>query len=213
MKNVRPLLAVLSLAAALDAPALVTITVDENGHGDWNGAPLFPAGALANDTGPGGRPNALTYYLGNANPPFGQTIGFLVPGDLFILESPGGVLSDLIRFRTGNPTFFTPASLVFYSDNSDGADSLADIGFPTAFNPNTASLVEPGVEGGLQMIHYVPLPNQPGYVDDPANPGHTFVDYNFISDVPEPTMTVLVGTFLLISLGSRLRRRHEARAA
>jgi hypothetical protein len=200
------LAATVLLSATLNALALVTITVDENGHGDWNGAPLFPAGGLANDTGPGGKPNALTYYLGNAVPPFGQTIGNLVPGDLFIFESPGGPLSDLIRFRTGNPAFFTPASLVFYSDNSDGLDSLADIGFPTAFNSNTASLVEPGVEGGFQMIHYVPSPNQPGYVDDPASPGHSYVAYNFISDVPEPTTSALIATFLLLSIGAKRRR-------
>ncbi|MFO1512535.1 MAG: PEP-CTERM sorting domain-containing protein [Verrucomicrobiota bacterium] len=193
------------LTTILNASALVTITVDENGHGDWNGAPLFPAGGLANDIGPGGKPNALTYYLGNAVPPFGQTIGSLVPGDLFILETPGGPLSDLIRFRTGNPTLFAPASFVFYSDNSDGVDSLADIGFPTAFNPNTATLLEPGVEGGFQMIHYVPLPNQPGYVDDPANPGHSYVAYNFISDVPEPTTMALVATCLLLVTVKRRR--------
>jgi len=36
------LAAAISLTASLNASALVTITVDENGHGDWDGAPLFP---------------------------------------------------------------------------------------------------------------------------------------------------------------------------
>jgi hypothetical protein len=199
--------ALVSLAAALNASALVTIAVDENGHGDWNGAPLFPAGGgLATDTGPGGLPGALTYYFANATPPFGGAIDYVLPGDLFILEPPGGALSDLIRFRTGNPLTYAPASLVFYSDKSDDVDSLADIGFPTAFNANTASLAEPGVEGGLQMIHYVPTPNQPGYVDDSANPGPSYVAYNFISDVPEPTTAALLGTFLWLTSGSKRRR-------
>jgi hypothetical protein len=119
----------------------------------------------------------------------------------------------LIRFRTGDPFTFAPASLVFYSDNSDGVDSLADIGFPTAFNAITATITEPSVEGSFQMIHYVPSPNQPGYVDDPLNPGQSYVAYNFISDVPEPGTAVLVGMFLLMGMAAKLgRQKAENRA-
>lgn len=87
--------------------------MDENGNGDWDGAPLFPAGSLATDTGPGGRPNALTYYFATATPPFGTAIDYVLGGDLFITEQPTGALSELIRFRTGDPITFAPASLVF----------------------------------------------------------------------------------------------------
>lgn len=86
-------------------------------------------------------------------------------------------------------------------------DSLADIGFPTAFNSITATIVEPGVEGSFQMIHYVPAPNQPGYVDDPSNPGQSYVAYNFISDVPEPGTAMLVGMFLLTGMAAKLGRQ------
>jgi hypothetical protein len=208
MNKTVPILTALLLSAALNASALVTITVDENGNGTWDGTPLSSAGILAPDTGPGGLPNALTYYLGvSVPPPAGTTIGYVQPGDLIIREQASGPFSDLIRFRAGDPNFFIPASLVFYSDNSDGADSLADIGFPTAFNANTFTIVESGVEGGLQMIHYEPLPGQPGYVDDPANPGHAYAAYNFISDVPEPTTASLAGIFLLMTGGWNLMRR------
>jgi len=206
MNKILPLAAVVLLIAALNAPALVTITVDENGNGSWDGVPLFPAGSLATDTGPGGLANALTYYFANATPPHGAAIDYVLGGDLLITETAGGNLSELIHFRTGNPLFLAPASLVFYSDKLDGVDSLADIGFPTAFNDITATLVEPGVEGGWQTIYYLPVPGQPGYVDDPLNTGHSYIAYNFISDVPEPTTGALVGTILLMAFGSKLRR-------
>jgi len=191
---------------AQSTPALITITVDENGHGDWDGSPLYPAATLSRDPGPGGLGSVLTYYLGNANPPYGQTIDPVVTGDLMILEQPGGALSDLIRFQPGNPFTFQPGTIFFYSDNSDGIDSLADVGFPTAFNANTLSVVESGVEGDFQMYHYVPSPGQPGYVDDPANPGHTYVAYNFISDVPEPSFGIYVTLTLALPM-SRKRSR------
>lgn len=212
MKKSLILVAALAVGAALNASATIVITVDENGNGTWDGAPLVPAGGLANDTGPGGLANALTYYLQISS----TSIGFVTPGDLKVTEPGSSALSDLIRFRSGNPLFFTPASFVFYSDNSDGSDSLADIGFPTAFNTLTFTMVEPGVEGGSQIIHYVPTPNQPGYVADPTNPGHAYVIYNFISDagtvVPEPT-TMIAGALLLLPFGAsalRLLRKKQA---
>jgi len=211
MKKTFTVLAALSLAAALNAPALVIMTVDENGHGDIGGAPVFPAGFLAQDPGPGGLAGALNYPIATT----AFSLGTVLAGDVLIFESAGGVLlSDVIRFRPGSIfPFPSPSILTFYSDNSDGAAALADIGFPTALHANRVNLIEPGVEGGLQIIHYTPLPGQPGYINDLTNPGHTAIAYNFISDVPEPTTAALVGTFLLMTVGYSVNRRHEARAA
>jgi len=211
MKKILFLVTALVFSAALNAPAVVLMTVDENGNGNIDGAPVFPAGFLLQDPGPGGLANALNYPLATT----AFSIGTAVAGDVLITEpGAGGTLSDLIRFRPG--TLFpspSPSILTFYSDNSDGVDSLADIGFPTALNANRVTLPETGVEGGLQLIHYAPLPNQPGYVDDQTNPGHTAIAYVFISDVPEPTTTALGGTILALAFGSKLWRRAAVRNA
>jgi len=53
--------------------------------------------------------------------------------------------------------------LVFYSDRSDGSDSLADIGFPTAFYTNTLTVNEVGPEGNNGFT-YTPAAGQPGFV-------------------------------------------------
>ena len=194
--------AALVFSVTLNAPALVTMTVDENGHADIDGAAVFPAGFLAPDPGPGGLAGALNYPIATT----AFALGTALAGDVLIFESAGGVLlSDVIRFRPGSIfPFPSPSILTFYSDNSDGVDSLADIGFPTALHANRVNLIEPGVEGGLQVIHYTPLPGQPGYINDLANPGHTAIAYNFISDVPEPTIAALVGLFLLMTVGRKL---------
>jgi hypothetical protein len=118
----------------------VDIVVDENGNGvisSTESAPTKLPAALQDDPGPGGLSGALTYSL--TNPPG------LTDGDV-LLEEPGGGLSDLIRF---NPVETCAADgslgcLVFYSDNSDGKDSLADIGIPDEFNLNQVVLDESG---------------------------------------------------------------------
>src|SRR5437762_3944447 len=126
-------LSVLAAAIALTfatyafAQFSVTITVDENGQGTLMNstgisAPL-PA-SVGPDPGPGGLPNALTYGL--LSPPG------LTAGDLVLLEGVGGPISDVIRFNTGEICSATTGCLVFYSDFIDGADALADVGFPGA---------------------------------------------------------------------------------
>jgi len=125
--------------------------VDESGSGLFTNTSGFtsalPSGLLT-DPGPGGLANALTYGL--LNPPD------LVTGDLLVQEVAGGPLSDLIRFNPSQSCLGTTGCLVFYSDNLDGADAIADIGFPTALYTNTVTLLEIGFEGGLQGVIYTP---------------------------------------------------------
>ena len=178
-------LAAISLAVPANAFALfmVTITVDENGNGtltNSNGAFLNLATSMSADPGPGGLASALTYSI--PNPPG------LVVGDLLILEpGGGGVLSEVIRF---NSTDALNGTLVFSSDNSDGADALADTGFPTAFYANVLTVFEVGSEGN-NGFNYTPTAGQPGFVTGAAGP----VTYQIISDVsavPEPSSVAML---------------------
>ncbi len=178
-----------------------TITVDENGNGLFSNSNGFfsplPASLVA-DPGPGGLPVALTYGL--LSPPG------LVAGDLILVEpgSANGDLSDIIRF---NPQQ-NGGSLVFYSDITDGVDSLADVGFPNGLYTNNLSALEVGPEIGPNGFTYTPTAGQPGFVAGAGGP----VTYVIQSDlaVPEPSSFVLgsIGAFAL--LGFKLIRRRRA---
>src|SRR5262245_19012686 len=120
------------------------ISVDENGNGTLlfpGGQPIPTQGVLMPDPGPGGLSSVLTYNL--LGPPA------LVAGDV-LLQEAGGQLFDVVRFNPagtgGNPAY--PASLLFYSDNTDGFDALSDTPSPpTAFYTNTITIPEVGPEG------------------------------------------------------------------
>jgi hypothetical protein len=174
--------ALATLGAASSASALVNgnilLTVDENGHGTINGfgAPSPLPFALQNDPGPGGLANILTYDM--LNPPG------LVAGDVLLQDGVGGPILDVVRF---NPNEIGPGggtgSLLFYSDNVDGFDSLADTpGPPGALYANNVTILEVGTENNNGAF-YLPLAGQPGFVAGAGAP----VAYQLISDaVPEP---------------------------
>jgi hypothetical protein len=184
----------------------ITITVNENGQGTFTNTNGFfsplPA-ALLPDPGPGGLPAALTYGL--LNPPG------LVAGDLFVSE-PGmpGLISDVIRF---NPQQ-NGGSLVFYSDNFDGAPSLADTGPPLGTSLFTTA-VEVGPEAGPNGFSYTPTAGLPGFIAGAAGP----VTYVIQSD-PAPSAVPAPASLTLGAIGSAvaagfgwLRRRRAAAAA
>lgn len=169
---------------------IIAINVDENGNGTISGflgtEPL-PSGLL-NDPGPDGLNNALTYDL--LNPPG------LTAGDVLVVE--GGVISDIIRF---NPQQTGPGgglgTLVFYSDNLDGADALADIGLPLFGYTNWVLIPEIGAEGSNAAL-YIPTAGQPGFVEF----ANGRVQYTFISDSPSDSPTIPEpSTFLLLGAG------------
>ncbi|MEO8716091.1 MAG: PEP-CTERM sorting domain-containing protein [Acetobacteraceae bacterium] len=177
----------------------VTINVDENGNGHFMNSSGFMSAlpfALLNDPGPGGLNNVLTYSL--LNPPG------LTAGDLLLTDADaGGAFLDVVRF---NPTQTcsdgSMGCLVFYSDNVDGFDSLADTPSPPgSFYANTLSIPEVGPEGNNGAI-YTPVAGQPGFVAGSAGP----VTYIIVSDAPEPASMLLLGVGVL-GLAA-FRRRH-----
>jgi len=160
------------------------VTIDENCHGTITGEDGIPVALLCtlkDDPGPGGLSSVVTYTL-----PFAG-----VQGDVLLTDADfGGQFLDVIRFN-GDGT------VIFYSDNVEGFDALADTPSPPGtFYGNTFSIAELGPEGN-NGASYVPSsgpPAQPGFA--PA------ATYRFISDatvaaVAEPSPLAL----LLIGLG------------
>lgn len=199
----------ITLSASAFAQFSINISTDELGDSRFTNTAGFNGSlpfALQNDPGPGGLSSALTYDL--LNPPG------LTAGDLILLEPDGaGAVSDIIRF---NPAEVGPGggtgSLVFYSDSGDGADSLADIGFPTTLYENNLSLLEIGAEGS-NGFSYTPTAGQPGFVSGAGGP----VTFTIVSDgslaVPEPsTMALLLcgaGLFGIARFRSKTTSRQQ----
>jgi hypothetical protein len=194
MKSITKILFVVCFTCAMTAFSSFAqiLTFDENGNASFGGTklPFFvgpdPSGGLT--------VNVLVYQL-----------PVLVnPGDVGLLESPVGsgtnlVLSDIVRFYS--PTTQATSDIIFYSDIESGEPNtdLADSGLPQS--PNAFLIQETGPEGNNGAL-WNPLPNQPG-----SFPGGT-IQYQIISDVPEP------GTLTLAACGgglalAALRRRQN----
>jgi MYXO-CTERM domain-containing protein len=182
----------------------VLISIDENGNGflNFGGGNIRMPWAVQNDPGPGGLPNVLTYNM--LGPPS------VTAGDVLLQDGVGGPVFDVVRFNdynTGGVQGY-PASILFYSDNTDGFDSIGDTPSPPgAFYANNLTIQEIGPEG-LNGAVYTPLAGQPGFV-----PGFN-VTYDLVSDgviTPEPpaAATFAFGAFGLIALVVATRRRRQ----
>ena len=174
--------------------AQFTFTIDEFGVGSFGGA-VVPS-TIGPDPSGGVAGPVLIYTL-----PFAVT-----PGDVILMDEwqPGlpGPNSDIVRFW--NPTGINQSEIIFYSDFSatDPADAPADVGLPTRLQPLTSvSITEVGPEGNNGAI----------YLATPGLPGSTSflpIQYNIISDVPEPGTGALLlsGVGLLFGI-KRFRRK------
>jgi len=195
----------LFFSTSASAQFSVTITVDENCNGTLTNTSGFfgtlPCGQSA-DPGPGGLANAVTYGL--FNPPG------LVSGDLLLIEPAStGLLSDIIRFNSNGTIAGTTGTLVFYSDNGDGADSLADTGFPSSLYTNNLALVEVGAEGSNNGASYTPTAGQPGFITGSAGPVTYVIKSDIAPSVPEPSSILLI--FAGVSLTWLSVRRGRSR--
>jgi hypothetical protein len=186
MKKTAKTMTAIGFISMISATALFgqtpTVTVDENGHGFYNGNPL--PFAVGPDPSGGLAANVLIYTL-----PFQVS-----PGDVALIEpnqsGTNATISDLVRFFT--PTGGGPSELIFYSDKDPGPGEptldLADSGIP--LSPNAFQIPELGPEGN-NGAQWAAVNTAPG-----ALPGGGEVIYNLISDVPEPgSMALLLAGF------------------
>ncbi len=163
-------------------------------------AQVYTFDEFGNSSGPGISPGVMQLDPSGGLP--GSVMVYnlafpVVPGDVVLME-PGqpapGPYSDVVRFW--DPTGGPQSQIIFYSDVSttDPADAPADTGLPAQLLLTPTSPVfinEIGPEGNNGAIY------TPGGLQGTI-PGTVGLQYNIISDIPEP------GTMALISLGSGL---------
>jgi hypothetical protein len=176
MKPSTKILSALSCACALTASSAFAqiYTIDEFGN---SSGPNITPGVMQLDPSGGLTIPVLVYNL-----PFP-----VITGDVVLSEpgQPTGTFSDIVRFW--DPTGAGPSQIIFYSDVSaaDPADAPADTGLPPQLS-NRVIINEVGPEGNNGAI-YVPPAGGPGSI-----PGAVGLQYNIISDVPEPSTVALV---------------------
>jgi hypothetical protein len=161
-----------------------TVRFDENGNGtvSQNGGPFRPLLELRLPDPLNGFTLVPTFFLPE----------LVITGDLRVTE-PGGTLSDIVRFPDLAGTGRT-SLMMYYSDNTDRADSLSDVGLPARLQNVLATVAEVGPEGN----------NRFRYVAGSLPFANTYLG---ISDTPEPTTLVLalLGAIPLTLLASKSR--------
>ena len=183
MRTLLKLLLPIGVSVIAVTAAFGQFRFDENGNGFGPGGPIPGFMGIDPLTGL----PALVYPL-----PFAPA-----PGDVLLTESGGqsNVVSDIFRFFQNN--------LIVYSEREPGETNfdLADVAAFPPLQPNVAGpFAEVGPEGNNGFV-WAPPPGSgaPGDVGFP-------VQYNLVSDVPEPTSVTLVGLGLVGFL-TIIRRR------
>ncbi len=190
----------LVLLAAANATAQVTpiFTFDENGNGtfvDASGNAQPVSGVAAVDPLSG-------YQAAVYTPPFA-----FFPGDVVLLEPGTSAISDLIRFEDDGNIYFL-SEIESGETHPDMADSVRPEDWAQILLQNPVKYFdETGPEEGVNGL-FGYEPHDPGTEPGVAMP--IAVQYNMVSDVPEPTAFAMLlgfGVASLLSYGWRRWRR------